>query len=114
MKTVERVAGDFRSTLWMLAGFSAFLNLLLLAQPIYMLQVYDRILPSQSINTLLFLSLAVGLALVVLGLLEVVRTLIANSAAARFDISLSDLAINTDIRNRTAAGDRRISYQCVH
>jgi ABC-type protease/lipase transport system fused ATPase/permease subunit len=55
MKTVERVAADFRTTLWMLAGFSAFLNLLLLAQPIYMLQVYDRILPSQSINTPLFL-----------------------------------------------------------
>jgi hypothetical protein len=50
----------------------------------------------------------------VLGLLEVVRTLIAIRAAARFDISLSDLAINTDIRNGTAAGDRRISYQCVH
>jgi PrtD family type I secretion system ABC transporter len=104
MKTVERVAADFRSTLWMLAGFSAFLNLLLLAQPIYMLQVYDRILPSQSVNTLLFLSLAVGLALVVLGLLEVVRTLIANRAAARFDVSLSDLAIKTVIRNGTAAG----------
>jgi hypothetical protein len=40
----------------------------------------------------------------VLGLLEVVRTLIAIRAAARFDISLSDLAINTDIRNGTAAG----------
>jgi PrtD family type I secretion system ABC transporter len=104
MKTVDKVDADFRRTLWLLASFSAFLNLLLLAQPIYMLQVYDRILPSQSVNTLLFLSLAVGLALLVLGLLEVVRTLIANRAAAGFDVSLSDLAMRTVIRNGTAAG----------
>ncbi len=39
------------------AGFSALLNLLYLAPTLYMLQVYDRVVPSRSGTTLLFLSL---------------------------------------------------------
>jgi ATP-binding cassette subfamily C protein len=98
MTTIRKVTSDFRRTLWILAAFSLLTNLLVLAQPLYMLQVYDRVLPSQSISTLVFLSLAVGFALVILALMEIVRGVIANRAAARFDVGLSDLALRTVIR----------------
>ena len=65
--------------------FSAVVNLLLLVQPIYLLQVYDRILPASSISTLVYLSIMVVAAMAVLGLLEVVRSLYANRMAARIE-----------------------------
>ncbi|MEZ5799780.1 MAG: hypothetical protein R3D29_03930 [Nitratireductor sp.] len=57
--------------------FSLVTNLMLLTIPLYMLQIYDRVLPSQSTDTLLFLSVIAVAALLVLGLLEVVRSILA-------------------------------------
>jgi Peptidase family M23 len=50
------------------------INILMLTGSLYMLQVYDRALNSQSRATLLYLSLMAIGALLVLGLLEIVRT----------------------------------------
>ncbi|MGH6905614.1 MAG: type I secretion system permease/ATPase, partial [Geminicoccaceae bacterium] len=57
----------------LVAGFSVFINLLLLTAPLYMLQVFDRVLASRSVETLVALTLAAALALVVYGALEGVR-----------------------------------------
>ena len=82
MKSLNRAKAHFRRTLVVLVGFSFVVNLLLLTMPLYMLQIYDRILPSRSMDTLIFLSvIAVG-ALMVLGMLEAVRSIIASRAAA--------------------------------
>ncbi len=62
-----------RGGLWAVAAFSACINLLMLAIPIYSLQVYDRVLSSRSVDTLLHLSIFVAAALAVLGLLEALR-----------------------------------------
>lgn len=72
--------------------FSFVINTLLLAQPIYMLQVYDRVLPSASVNTLLFMTIIVFLALVVLGLLDVFRQNYATRLAARLEATLGSSA----------------------
>lgn len=53
--------------------FSFFINVLMLSSPMYMLQVYDRVLSSRSIDTLWLLSLIIVFALLTLGLLEMVR-----------------------------------------
>ena len=53
--------------------FSCVINLLMLASPIYMMQVFDRVLASGSHETLLYLTLIVGIAFAVLGALEMVR-----------------------------------------
>lgn len=65
--------------------FSAFINLLLLVVPLYLLQVYDRVLPSSSTETLIFISLFALGALLALGALEIVRTLYAGRVALRLD-----------------------------
>ena len=54
--------------------FSFFINLSMLAVPIYTLQLFDRVLTSQSTDTLLLLTIAVGIALALLGTLEVLRS----------------------------------------
>ncbi len=53
--------------------FSFFLNLLYLAAPLYMTQIYDRVMRSQSIPTLLYLTGAVALCYVTLAILDAVR-----------------------------------------
>ncbi len=69
-------------------GFSFVANMLLLTMPLYMLQVYDRVLPSQSLDTLTFLSVIAVVALVVLGMLEAVRAIVAARAGARLETTL--------------------------
>ena len=55
------------------AGFSAFLNLTYLAAPLYMMQVYDRVMHSRSVATLLYLTLVVTLCFIVYATLDAVR-----------------------------------------
>jgi PrtD family type I secretion system ABC transporter len=75
-------------------GFLSFaINLLLLTQPIYMLQVYDRVLPAASLTTLLFLSVITLGAVIVWGLLDSFRQVYATRLAARFETELGARAL---------------------
>lgn len=71
------------------ALFSLFTNLLLFASPLYMLQVYDRVLASRSESTLVMLTIIVGAMLLVLALLETARSRVLLRAGAHFDELLS-------------------------
>jgi PrtD family type I secretion system ABC transporter len=65
--------------------FSLFINLLALVSPIYMLQVYDRVLNSRSEMTLLFITIIAVLLFVVYSALEALRTGVLVRAGIRFD-----------------------------
>ncbi len=72
-----------------IAGFfSLFINLLMLAPSLYMLQVYDRVLASRSEFTLLMLTLLIAGSLIVMGALEWVRSQILVRVGARMDVLL--------------------------
>ncbi|QPC86692.1 type I secretion system permease/ATPase [Mesorhizobium sp. NBSH29] len=70
--------------------FSFVLNLLLLTMPLYLLQVYDRVLPSASLETLVYLSLIAVGSLCFLGLMEIIRSLYALRVAASIDCALGE------------------------
>lgn len=72
------------------AAFSFVINLLLLVSPIYMLQLYDRVLSSGSKDTLVVLSIIALFLLGLLGLLEVVRNRIMSRVGADLDNELKD------------------------
>lgn len=57
-------------------GLSGAINILGITLPLYMMQVFDRVLSSRSLDTLLFLSIAAALALVVTSCLDGIRTLV--------------------------------------
>lgn len=63
-----------RSGFGAVALFSLAINLLMLAGPLYMLAVYDRVLNSGSVETLILLTLAVGAAIATMAALETLRT----------------------------------------
>jgi ATP-binding cassette subfamily C protein len=67
------------------AVFSAFINLLLLAPTIYMMQVYDRVVPTEGRLTLLYLTLVVAFALATQTALESVRARLLTLAGLRLD-----------------------------
>jgi len=79
-----------------LAAFSAVANVLMLVSPIYMTQVYDRILPTRSFETLAALSLIALVALAVLGLVETVRQTLARKLAARYELAVMPRLIAAD------------------
>ncbi len=62
-----------RRALWAAAGFSLFVNLLQLAVPLFMLQVFDRVLVGGSLETLGLLALLAVAALVAMAALDLVR-----------------------------------------
>jgi len=71
--------------LFVIVGLFSFLvNLLLLTGPLYMLHVYDRVLPSGAVQTLVALSLIALLAYSVMGALDHTCSRITARIAARF------------------------------
>lgn len=81
-----------RQVFWHAGGFSLFVNILMLTGPLYMLQVYDRVLASQSIPTLLALTLLVLVLYGTLAVLEWARSGLFSVAASRFEGTLIDRA----------------------
>jgi PrtD family type I secretion system ABC transporter len=78
-----------QAALWACAGplalvfaYSCSYNLLLFAPSIYLLQIYDRVLSSRSIDTLLMLTLIVALTVVVGGVLDALRRAVLGRLAA--------------------------------
>jgi PrtD family type I secretion system ABC transporter len=70
---VERAFRLCRFSLAFVAGLSFFVNLLALTMPLYLLQVYDHVLSSQSLDTLYMLTLIVLFALALHAILEALR-----------------------------------------
>ena len=69
--------------------FSGVINILALAGSFYMLQVYDRVLPSQSVPTLIGLSVLMFGLYAINGLLEFIRARIMSRVGTRIDKNLS-------------------------
>jgi ATP-binding cassette, subfamily C, type I secretion system permease/ATPase len=76
--------------IWAVFLFSMFTNILMLTGPLYMLQVYDRVLGSGSEETLLALSLLVTFLFLMMGLLDYARGRVAARVGARFQDQLDD------------------------
>ena len=72
-----------------IAGYSLVANLLLLAPSLFMLQVYDRVLHSRSVPTLVYLAIITLVALGIWGLAESVRARVATRAAANYTITVA-------------------------
>lgn len=84
------------------ALFSAGVNILYLASPLYLLQVYDRVVSSGSVPTLIMLTLALLLALSAMAALDHARARILIRAGLRLDRLLSERVIAAMVRQANA------------
>src|SRR5882757_1817231 len=87
----DPVTLGLRASARQLAGvavFSGVVNLLTLSGSLYMLQVYDRVIPSRNVATLLGLSLIVVFAYLVQGYFDAMRARMLCRIATLFDGAL--------------------------
>ena len=75
--------------------FSLFINLLMLVPPLYMLQLYDRVVTSRSDETLIMLTGIVVVLFITMSLLEIVRSKILMKVANKLDFLLSRRIFNS-------------------
>ena len=90
-----------RGLFWAIGLFSFFVNLLMLTGPLYMLQVYDRVLGSRSEATLLALTVLVAFLYGMMGLLDYARGRLLARIGARFQDRLDRRVFSAGLR-RTA------------
>lgn len=84
-------------------AFSLFINVLMLTAPLYMLQIFDRVIASRSEDTLLYLTLIAGVALLTLAALEITRSRIMVGLSSWLDKRLSGTVLEGSIGMSVAA-----------
>jgi ATP-binding cassette subfamily C protein len=98
-----------RATGWQLflavAIFSAVVNLLMLTGPLFMLQVYDRVLASRSVETLAALFLLVIFLFLLMGVIDLIRNRVMQRVAARFQDRMEPRVFNASLREGAVRGD---------
>lgn len=94
---------EHRTLFWSVFVFSALVNILMLTGPIYMLQLYDRVLGSQSEPTLIALTALITFLFLAMGVLDHVRARIAARIGARFMDRLDRRVFSASIRMSAVA-----------
>ncbi|GAA0746538.1 type I secretion system permease/ATPase [Sphingomonas trueperi] len=79
------------------AGFSALVNILYIVPTLYMLQVYDRVVPTQGVQTLAFLTLVLVFALACLSLLDRIRSRLLTRAGVVLNAALAPAVLDATI-----------------
>ena len=87
-----------RSGLVGIVLLSACLNILTLAGSIYLMMVYDRVLPAQSLPTLFALFLMMGVAYAFYGAFDVMRAQMLADVAAALDRRLASRVQGIEMR----------------
>lgn len=101
LKELRSVRRQSRPYFWFVGIFSFFVNMLMFTGPLYMMQVYDRVLGSRSEATLVALSVLIVFLYGMMGLLDYVRGRIMGRVAARFQSAL-DLRVFDAVLRRAA------------
>ena len=110
---LARVIAASRTAFYGIGAFSFVINLLMLTGPLFMLQVYDRVLTSRSVPTLVALvALVVGLY-AFMGLLEFIRQRILIRIGHRFDADVGPLALDRYITLPIKAGPKAAAVQPI-
>ena len=90
---------QFRTHFLYAGLFSFFINLVMLVPPLYMIQVFDRVLVSRSVETLTMLTIAAIGMLAILLVLDYLRGLLLLTAGAMIDRLLGERVIGALISN---------------
>ncbi|RJL18852.1 type I secretion system permease/ATPase [Paracoccus siganidrum] len=86
-------------------AFSAVVNLLMLTGPLFMLQVYDRVLASRSVETLTALFVLVVFLFLLMGIVDFARNRVTQRIAARFQDRIEGRVFLAALREGAPSGN---------
>ena len=86
--------------------FSAFVNLLMLTGPLFMLQVYDRVLTSRSAPTLVALIAIMAFLFLTMGVLDHARGRVLARVGVRLNAALSDRVLKVTLARAVSPAER--------
>ncbi len=95
---IKRIRAESRALFWTVGVFSFFVNLLMLTGPLFMLQVYDRVLGSRSVATLVALFVLMAFLFLMMGILDFARGRILARIGARFQTRLDRRVFAATVR----------------
>lgn len=98
MRRSRRMLKQARSALLKAFVFSGFINVLMMATPLFTLQVFETVVPLGSIETLVILTAITGVALAALAGLEVVRDLILARAGGWLDQEMGEFILENGLK----------------
>mgnify|MGYP003112763388 CR=1 FL=1 len=102
---LRKVRREGRLAYWFVGIFSFFANLLMLTGPLYMLQVYDRVLGSRSEATLVALTILVAFLYGMMGLLDFTRGRIMGRVGMQFQARLDRRVFEASVRKSALLPD---------
>jgi ATP-binding cassette, subfamily C, bacterial PrsD len=108
---IRRAAGVLAPIIPILALISCVVNVLALTGSFYMLQIYDRVLSSRSIPTLIALSMLAIALYLFQGGLEIVRSQVLVRIASRLDRQLTTMTYDAVVRLRSFVGSQASPMQ---
>jgi len=101
--TLWAVFAAQRRLFGLVVAFGVFVNLLILTGPIFALQIYDRVLGSRSVETLVALTLLMAFLFLIMGILDHVRKRIAARIGERMITALEQPVFAAVLQNRKRA-----------
>ena len=102
---LRAVRRENRGYFWLIGVFSFLANLLMLTGPIYMLQIYDRVLGSRSVETLIALSILVAFLYGMMALLDYARGRIMARVGGRMRARLDRRVFDAVVRKSAVLPD---------
>lgn len=103
--TLQEMLKGYREAFFYTMALSCLINILMLTIPIYMLQVFDRVIPSQSYDTLIYLTLIAIIVIGVLSMLDIARSLIMTRVGSWLDNQLSPIALTKSVDHTLLGGN---------
>lgn len=97
--------------LWSIAVFSMAVNALMLTGPLYMLQVYDRVLGSRSQETLVALTLLITFLFLMMAVLDFVRGRVGARYGARLQAALDERIFAAALARARRTGEGQTALQ---
>lgn len=93
--------------------FSIFVNILMLTGPLYMLQVYDRVLASRSVETLTALTALIAGLFLMMGVLDFARGRLLARVGARFQDTLDTRVFEATVRRAINPKDQALAQAAL-
>lgn len=110
---VREALGQCRAHFYAIGIISALINILYLAPSIYMLQVYDRVLPTGGLLTLFWLTLFTAFLLLVLAVFDAIRMRLLVKVGMRFEKILAPQLLERTVNQNNLAAVQKAGPQLM-